>query len=128
MNRGGSHVTPRWKRIICEFWAICYAAALFFALLQMLLMSDSWWFAIPLLAAPPAVYLGLRAVFRAHMRGRLAPRIIMLLIAAAHLILPLRQLFGSVEPNVDSVILAAFAFLILLSAIPLRIGQLSSAD
>jgi hypothetical protein len=106
---------PTWKRVFLGIWAIAYGVTLFFGLLQTLLMSDLWWLLAPMIVVPPATYLGIRAVCRAHLHGKIAATVVMMIVATAHLVLPVRQLLLGGDAAIDAVIAAVVAALLFLA-------------
>lgn len=98
-----------WRRAVLETWAVSLCLALFLGLLQALLMSDVWWIAPITGVAPVGLYLVLRRYVRAVAAGRFAAVLSMNLVAAAHLLLPIRQLTGSRPPGLDGALTALAA-------------------
>ena len=95
---------PLWKHVILEAWTVSYALSFFFIALQAFLMADQWFLIIVMILLPVAIYFGLRALCRAHLRRGLVSGVFLAIIAAAHLLPALFQLLGSGAPNIDVVI------------------------
>lgn len=109
-SRGG------FRRWILEIWSILLALSVFFVGLQAFLMSDALWILPVGLALATGTYLGLHAFCTAVIRGRRPARVVMLAVAALHLLPALFMLAGLFPPTVDGLFTAVVALLLLAAA------------
>lgn len=102
-------VRPRGAYAILTAWAVAWGLAFFWLLLQSWLMSDLWWFVPAAVVVPVLVYLGLRAIVRAHLAGRRIASALLWPAALLHLLPLVRQLGGAIDPSWDTTILGVVA-------------------
>ena len=103
------------RAIVLESWNILITIGFYFMGIQMLLMTDSILVFFLAYMLPGCVYLALRKLKQAVLANKIRAKSILGILIILHVLPLLKQLFGVIDPTIDTIFTAVVALVLLLA-------------